>query len=234
MKGVLYLIPTPIAPESPDAVFTAFNPTLLQPIRHFVIEEIKSARRFLRKLFPDFPIDACQFTLLNEHTSKSEYADMLQPLLDGHNMGLMSEAGLPCVADPGWQIVALAHERGITVKPLAGPSSLMQGLMASGFIGQQFVFHGYLPVIPAQRVNMLKQIEKDALFRHYTQIFIETPYRNQQMLNSMVNTLRPDTWLCVASGIHTEQEFIKVLTIADWKATEVHLPKTPSVFLIYS
>jgi len=234
LKGILYLIPTPIAPDSADASFTAFDPAILLPLRHFIVEEIKTARRFLRKLYPDFPIDSCQFTLLNEHTVKADYPDLLQPAFDGFNMVLMSEAGLPCVADPGWQIVALAHEAGINVKPMPGPSSLMQALMASGFIGQQFVFHGYLPVIPAQRVNMLKQIEKDALNKHYTQIFIETPYRNQQMLNSIINALRPDTMLCIASGIQTEQESIVVQTVADWKMNDVRLLKTPSVFLIYS
>ena len=233
MKGTLILVPTPIAPDSPEASFTAFDPDILLPIRYFIVEEIRSARRFLRKLHPDFPIDACQFTMLNEHTHTSDYPEMLHSLEEGHDTVLMSEAGLPCVADPGWQIVVLAHQSNIIVKPLPGPSSIMQALMASGFIGQQFVFHGYLPVAPAQRAKALQMIERDTVQRHFTQIFIETPYRNQQMLNTLIKTLHPDTRLCVASGLMSDTEYIRSQTIAEWSMSKASLSKNPAVFLIY-
>lgn len=233
MNGILLLVPTPISPESAHAAFTAFDPAILLPVRHFIVEEIRAARRFLRKIHPDFPIDACKFTMLNEHTAGSEYPELVQPLEEGFDVALMSEAGLPCIADPGWQIVALAHQMKIQVKPLPGPSSIMQALMASGFIGQQFVFHGYLPVQPAQRVRALQMLEKDSLQRHFTQIFIEAPYRNQQMLKSILQTLHPETRLCVASGIMSDSESIISQSIDSWRLEPVTLSKQPAVFLIY-
>jgi len=202
-------------------------------VRHFIVEEIRAARRFLRKIHPDFPIDACKFTMLNEHTTGSEYPELIQPLEEGFDVALMSEAGLPCIADPGWQLVALAHQMQIRVLPLPGPSSIMQALMASGMIGQQFVFHGYLPVQPAQRAKALQQIEKDSMQRRFTQIFIETPYRNQAMLNTILQTLHPDTRLCVASGIMSDSESIVSQSIDSWRMKPVTLSKLPSVFLIY-
>lgn len=233
MKGILLLVPTPISPDSAHAAFTAFDPDILLPVRHFIVEEIRAARRFLRKIHPDFPIDACKFTMLNEHTTGSEYPELIQPLEEGFDVALMSEAGLPCIADPGWQLVALAHQLQIRVIPLPGPSSIMQALMASGFIGQQFVFHGYLPIQPAQRAKALQQIEKDSLQRRFTQIFIETPYRNQAMLNTILQTLHPDTRLCVASGIMSDSESIVSQSIDSWRMKPVTLSKLPSVFLIY-
>lgn len=232
-KGTLILLPTPIAAEADDAAFAGFDPAIIHPVRYFIVEEIRSARRFLRKIIPGFPIDESHFDLLNEHTPETEYQGMLLPLLEGHNVVLMSEAGMPCIADPGWQVVALAHQSGIRVKPLPGPSSIMQALMASGFTGQQFVFHGYLPVMPDQRAKALIQLEKDATLRGFTQIFIETPYRNQQMLNTMLRILRAETLICVATGLMTDDESITVQTVAKWRSSHLTLPKAPAVFLVY-
>lgn len=232
MRGTLLLIPTPIAPECSDATRLAFDPDILAPIRFFVVEEARASRRFLRKVFPVFPIDECNFSILNEHTPQHEIPEMLQPLLNGMNVALMSEAGLPCVADPGWQLVSLAHQAGIRVKPLPGPSSIMLALMASGFSGQQFVFHGYLPVIPDQRAKTLLNLEKDALIRNYTQIFIETPYRNQHMLTSLIRVLNPATQLTVALGLMSEMESVVSKPVSEWKRDSITLPKIPAVFLI--
>lgn len=232
MTGILILVPTPIAPESDDAARVGFDPERIVHVRHFIVEEARTARRFLRKLFPGFPIDSCQFSILNEHTPPGELPSMITPLLEGNDMVLMSEAGLPCVADPGWQVVALAHQASIKVRPLPGPSSLMQALMASGFTGQQFVFHGYLPVIPSQRAKSLLQIEKEATLHPYTHIFIETPYRNQQMLTTLIRILRPDTNLSVALGLMTTDETIISKPIISWKTDTPTLSKVPAVFLL--
>lgn len=232
-KGILYLIPTPLGDGPIEAIMPAGMAKRLMNIHHFVVEDLRTARRFLKKTDRSIDIDSLHFYELNEHSNEEEVGTFLAPLLKGYDMGLMSEAGTPCVADPGASLVALAHENSIRVVPLSGPSSITLALMASGFNGQQFSFHGYLPVDRKARQQALRKLEQDARHTNQTQIFIETPYRNMQMLESIIETLGPATKLCIAASLTTDDEFIRTLTIAAWKKQLPDIHKKPAVFLVY-
>ncbi len=232
-NGTLYLIPVTLGGDNINQVLPPDVVSLAQKLEHFVVENEKSARQFLGLIKHSKPIRELQFSTLNEHTDDKTLPDLLKPLLAGHNVGLMSEAGCPAVADPGAKLVALAHQKGIHVAPLVGPSAILMALMASGLNGQQFAFLGYLPVDKAERSQKLKEIEKRAQTHKETQIFIETPYRNMQMLEAILSTCHANTRLCIASQVSLPDEMMVTKTINGWKqGTLPDLNKKPTVFLL--
>jgi 16S rRNA (cytidine1402-2'-O)-methyltransferase len=189
---------------------------LTRKLRYFIVEDIRSARRFLRLIDKEFPINDSVFYELNEHTGESDITNYLEPIYNGSDIGVLSEAGLPGIADPGARIIALAHQKRITVAPLSGPSSIILALISSGLNGQNFSFNGYLPVKPAERSAKLRELEKKA-GEGYAQIFMETPYRNQKMLESLITTCHKNTLLCIAADITLPTETIKTMKISEWK-----------------
>jgi len=230
--GNLYLIPTPLGETGFDAGMPAYNLNIIRHISIFIVEELRTARRFLRKAGYHNDFEDITFHLLNEHTLDSEVDIMLAGTMEGNHTGLLSEAGLPCVADPGNIIVRLAHRKGIRVIPLSGPSSIMLSLMASGFNGQNFAFHGYLPVKPPERAKKLKDLENNVLQNSQTQLFIETPYRNQAMIESITKTCKPSLMLCIAVDLTLETEWISVKPVGEWKKQTPQINKRPAVFLL--
>jgi 16S rRNA (cytidine1402-2'-O)-methyltransferase len=232
-KGTLYLIPSLLGESPADTVFPPANIEIISHIRYFIVEEIRTARRFLKKVCPEIEPDRLTFTLYNEHTDSTELSSFLEPLLRGEDACILSEAGTPCVADPGSLVVRLAHESGIRVVPLTGPSSILLALMASGFNGQQFVFHGYLPIDKQDRKKRIREIEQDIIKKNQTQVFIETPYRNLQLFQAITETCQESTLLCVATSLTTVEESIITLTIKEWKKRKPELHKRPTVFLLY-
>jgi len=229
----LYLIPTPLAPETALAVLPAEVPDVINQLDVFFVENVRTARRFISELKLGKVIDTLTFHQLDKDTPEANTLAQLKQLLkEGKDVGVLSEAGCPGVADPGAVAVKLAHQLGIEVVPLVGPSSLLLALMASGMSGQSFVFHGYLPIDRAQRSKALKQVEKEAITRHQTQLFIETPYRNNQLLADMLVNCQPTTRLCIACELTSPNGFVKTLTIKDWKTQTLDLHKKPTVFLL--
>jgi 16S rRNA (cytidine1402-2'-O)-methyltransferase len=234
MKGTLYLIPSTLGDNSPVNVIPQIIPETADQLHHFIVEDIRTARRFLKKILPAINIDSLSFHILNEHTRPEEVASLLAPLLEGEDMGLLSDAGLPCVADPGALVVSQAHENGVKVVPLTGPSSVFLALMASGFNGQNFAFHGYLPIDKKERIAKIKDLEKDAYQHEQTQIFIETPYRNQQMMEALTETCLPQTKICIAIDLTLPGETILTHTTKQWNSNKwPDIQKKPAVFLIY-
>ncbi len=232
-KGTLFLIPVPLLAGKPHDFLPAAAIHAILSLRVFIIEDIRSARRFLRAVGYTGDFGDMIFHVLNQHTPPEELSDMLNDLSNGTDTGLLSEAGAPCVADPGNLVVAAAHRQEIKVVPLTGPSSLLLALMASGFNGQQFVFHGYLPVKNPGRINKIKEIEAEAYRRDQTQIFIETPYRNNSLLQSLVQTCREQTLLCVACNLGSHDELIISKPTLWWKSNQPDIHKKPAVFLLY-
>lgn len=233
MSPALYLFPVPLGNTSLDQVLPAFNREMIREIKHFIVEDIRSARRFLKKEDREIDIDSLTFYPLNKHTSPADLSGYLLPLQQGVPMGLLSEAGCPAVADPGADVVAMAQRKGLRVVPLVGPSSLILGVMASGFNGQSFAFHGYLPIEPAARSKRLKQLEQRAYSEDQTQLFIETPYRNNKMAEEILAVCRPQTRLCIAANLTCEGEFIRTRTVKEWRGHLPDLSKIPCLFLIY-
>lgn len=233
METALYLIPVTLGDTEISQVLPSYNAVVIKEIRHFIVEEIRTARRFLRKVDRDFPIDDCTFFEMGKHATPELFARYLIPLQEGHPVGVISEAGCPAVADPGADIVAIAQRKGLRVIPLVGPSSMIMSVMASGLNGQSFAFNGYLPVDDAERSKRLKTLETRAVNERQTQLFIETPYRNRKMFETFLRTLRPQTRMCIAAGITTSAEWIHTHTIAEWKKkTLPDLSKVPAIFLI--
>ncbi len=232
-EPALYLIPVTLGDTSHDHVLPAYNASIVGTIRHFIVEEIRTARRFLRRMDRNFPIDDCTFYEMGKHADTSRFAEYLRPISQGMSVGVISEAGCPAVADPGADIVLIAQRRGLRVVPLVGPSSMILAVMASGLGGQSFAFNGYLPVQDADRAKRLKQLESRAWSEGQTQLFIETPYRNRKMFDTLCSTLRGDTRMCVAAGITTDAEWIRTLPISEWKRTQFpDISKVPAIFLI--
>jgi 16S rRNA (cytidine1402-2'-O)-methyltransferase len=231
MKGRIYLIPVTLGGDDYTSVIPCKAIEITRNLRHFVAEEIRSARRFLRLIDKTFPIDSTVFFELNEHTAKADVESFLEPALNGFDMGLMSEAGLPGIADPGAALVSLAHQKKITVTPLSGPSSIILALISSGLNGQSFTFNGYLPVKPAERAAKLKEIERNA-YGGNAQIFMETPYRNQKMLEAILTTCGGNTMLCIASDITLPGESIRTMKISEWKKEIPELTGRLAVFVI--
>jgi 16S rRNA (cytidine1402-2'-O)-methyltransferase len=216
MKGRIYLIPVTLGGDDFLKVIPEKVLSLTRELRFFIVEDIRSARRFLRLIDKTFPIDDSVFFELNEHTGESDISEYLEPALNGNNIGLMSEAGLPGIADPGAKIVALAHKNKIVVTPLSGPSSIILALISSGLNGQNFTFNGYLPVKPAERTAKIKDLERKA-GEGCAQIFMETPYRNQKLLETLLTTCQHDTRLCIAVDITLPTETIRTMKISEWK-----------------
>lgn len=229
--GSIYLIPVPLGGNDYLKVIPEKVLELTRSLRYFIVEDVRSARRYLRLIDKRFPIDECEFFELNEHTPISETEHFLDPVLSGRDLGLMSEAGLPGVADPGALVVALAHRKKISVKPLAGPSSIILALVSSGLNGQNFTFNGYLPVKPAERSLRLRELMKRAK-EGYAQIFMETPYRNQQMLESVLNTCEPGTMLCIAADLTLPSESVGTMRIADWRKNPPDLKGKLVIFIL--
>ena len=231
--GTLYMVPVTLGDDNLSYVIPADVIKLIQSLEYFVVENEKSARRFLGSVKTNKPVRELNFQLLNEHSAEKNLPALIAPLLVGHDVGMLSEAGCPGIADPGATLAALAHRKGIKVAPLVGPSSILLSLMASGFNGQQFTFLGYLPSDKAARINKLKDIEKQSQRLNETQIFIETPYRNQHMLEDILASCGANTKLCIARNVSLETEFVVSKTIAEWEKSELpDLHKQPTVFLL--
>lgn len=233
METALYLIPVTLGETEISQVLPAYNHDVIVGIKHFIVENIRSARRFLKKVEKSIDIDTLTFYELNRHTDRKFIGEYLDPLKKGEPVGIISEAGCPAIADPGADVVAIAQSRGYKVVPLVGPSSIIMSVMGSGFNGQSFAFNGYLPVEVPQRIKALKKLEQKVQNENQTQLFIETPYRNAKMFETIINNLRPNTKLCIAAGITCENEFIKTLTIEKWKKQKMpDIEKVPAIFLI--
>ena len=233
METALYLLPVTLGDTAIDKVLPAYNAGIIREIKHFIVEDVRSARRFMKKVDREIDIDTLSFYPLNKHTSPEDISGYLNPLAEGHSMGVISEAGCPAVADPGADVVAIAQRRNLKVVPLVGPSSIILSVMASGFNGQSFAFHGYLPIEPNERSKRLKELEGRIYSEHQTQLFIETPYRNHKMLDDILKACRPQTQLCIAANITCEGEFIQTKTVKEWKGKLPELNKIPCIFLIY-
>ena len=233
MEPALYLIPVTLGETSIEQVLPSYNHEVIMGIHHFIVENIRSARRFLRQTDRTFPIDDTTFFEMGKHSDERAFSQYLQPLREGKPVGVISEAGCPAVADPGADIVGIAQREGLRVIPLVGPNSMIMAVMSSGLGGQSFAFNGYLPVDTTDRAKKLKMLETRAWTEGQTQLFIETPYRNEKMFQALLAALRPQTRLCIAAGITTQDEYIRTLRISEWKNTKLpDLSKIPAIFLI--
>lgn len=243
IETALYLIPVPLGDTPIEQVLPTYNREIIVQVRHFIVENVRSARRFLKKVDANICIDDLTFYELNQHTDRSRIDSYLVPLMEGKPVGIISEAGCPAVADPGADVVALAQRKRLKVVPLVGPSSILMSVMASGFNGQSFAFHGYLPIGDEARAARLKQLEQRVYAEDQTQLFIETPYRNVRLMQFLLKILRPQTRICLASNITCADEKITTLSVAEWRKLlpqgakeedlQRHVPRTPSMFLIY-
>lgn len=235
IETAIYLLPVPLAESDVDRVLPAYNREVILRLKNFVVENLRSARRFLKYIDRSIDIDSLNIVELNEHTALAEVAPMLDPLLKrGEPIGVLSEAGCPAVADPGADLVAVAQRHGCKVIPLVGPSSILLSVMASGFNGQSFAFNGYLPVERHERTRAIKQLQTRVTSEHQTQIFIETPYRNNRLIDELIHTLPNDFRLCVAANITGPDESIITDTINGWQKRKYDYAKTPTIFLIYN
>ncbi|UKI55890.1 SAM-dependent methyltransferase [Treponema succinifaciens] len=235
IEPALYLIPVTLGETEYQKVLPEYNKKILRGIKNFIVENRRSAIRFLKLADSSIDIDSLEFLELNEHSDLARISNYLDPLLKKKlPMGIISEAGCPAVADPGAAVVEMAQKKNLKVVPLSGPSSMIMAVMASGLNGQSFAFNGYLPVKPNERAAKIRQLENRAWNEKQTQLFIEAPYRNLKMLESILNSCRNETLVCVAAGLTTEQEFIKTLSVAEWKkSNEPPINKVPAIFLIY-
>ena len=233
MDVALYLLPVTLGDTTIESVLPAYNKEIILQIKHFIVEDVRSARRFLKKVDKDIDIDSLTFYTLNKHTSPEDISGYLKPLAAGLSMGVISEAGCPAVADPGADVVAIAQHKNLKVIPLVGPSSIILSVMASGFNGQSFAFYGYLPIEPTERIKMIKHLEQRIYSENQTQLFIETPYRNNKMAEDIIRNCRPQTKLCIAANITCEGEYIKTKTVKEWQGKLPDLSKIPCIFLLY-
>lgn len=231
-QGKLYLIPCPLGKVAPLAVLPISVKKTIEKIDHYIVEHEKDARRFIKSIVPDKKQSGLMISQINKFTQPEEIPPMLDPCQNGHDIGIISDAGCPGIADPGARAVKFAHEKGITVVPLVGPSSLLLGMMASGLNGQNFAFKGYLPIDREERKRTLKRLEKQSRDLGQSQLFIETPYRNNQMMESLLETLADQTQICVACDLTLPTEFIKTFSVDRWKKTKVDLHKRPTLFII--
>ncbi len=235
IEPALYLVPVTLGGTDYQKVLPEYNREIIRGIKNFIVENRRSAIRFLKLADSSIDIDSIQFLELNEHSDLSKISGYLDPLLKKKlPMGIISEAGCPAVADPGAAVVEMAQKAGVKVVPLSGPSSMIMAVMASGLNGQSFAFNGYLPVKPNERAAKIRQLENRAWNEKQTQLFIEAPYRNLKMLEAILNSCRNETRVCVAAGLTTGQEFVRTLSVAEWKKTaEPPINKIPAIFLIY-
>ncbi|MDD6209709.1 MAG: SAM-dependent methyltransferase [Bacteroidales bacterium] len=233
MQGSLYLIPVTLGDTPIARVLPSFNREIIVSLQHFIVENERTARRFLKKTEPSIDINSLIFYPLNKHTSPEEISSYLNPIESGFSVGLLSEAGCPAIADPGSDIVAIAQKKNIRTVPLVGPSSILLSLMASGFNGQSFAFHGYLPIEASQRLKAIKRLEQRIYTENQTQLFIETPYRNHKLIEELIKNCQPSTKLCIAANITCEDEWIKTFPVKQWSHQKFDLSKTPTIFLLY-
>ncbi len=231
--GKLYLIPTTLGGNEPLEVLPLSVKQVVERTNHFIVENEKTARRFIKKIVPRKSQSGLQIYKLDKFTTELETPHYLDACLQGENIGLLSEAGVPAVADPGSIIVQLAHQKNIRVVPLVGPSSIIMALMSSGMNGQNFAFNGYLPIEKSERKQKIKQLEKLSLERNQSQLFIETPYRNEKMFADLLQALTPTTRLCIAADITLSTEYIRTLSVKDWKNAAPDLHKKPAIFIIH-
>lgn len=232
-KGKLYLIPTTLGDNAPLEVLPISVKKVVEMVDDYIVENEKSARQFIKKISSGKSQPSLIINILNKYTQPSELPDFLNACEHGKSIGLLSEAGCPGIADPGAEIVKIAHKKNIQVVPLVGPSSILMALMASGMNGQNFTFNGYLPIDKSERKKALKNLEKESFNKKTSQIFIETPYRNNKMLEEICSTLNLETYVCLAVDITLPTEFIKTQTVREWKNTTVDLHKRPAIFIIY-
>jgi 16S rRNA (cytidine1402-2'-O)-methyltransferase len=232
--GKLYLIPTTLGEiENPFDVLPQTIKRSIELLDYYIVENEKTARKFIKSICPEKVQASLHLSALNKHTQDAEYKKMIQDCVEGKNVGLMSEAGCPGVADPGAVIVKLAHEKGIQVVPLVGPSSILLALMASGMNGQSFAFNGYIPIEAAEKKLAIKNLEKLSVSKNQSQLFIETPYRNNKILEDLLSSLHPETYLCVACDITLPTEYIKTMRVVNWKKTKIDLHNRPTIFIIH-
>lgn len=229
----LYLIPVTLGDSPIDQVLPPYNTEIISNLSYYIVENVRTARRFLKKCNPEIDINSLTFFELNKHTPEKAVSSYLAPLKAGESVGVISEAGCPAIADPGADVVAIAQQNGYKVVPLVGPSSILMSLMASGFNGQSFAFHGYLPIDGAERVKTLKHLETRAYNEDQTQIFIETPFRNDKLAEDILQQCKPQTKLCIAMNISCENEYIVTKKVGAWKNSLPKMHKQPCVFLIY-
>lgn len=233
MQPSLFLIPVTLGETSVERVLPIYNKDIILTIKYFIVENIRSARRFLKKIDSSINIDDLTFYELNKHTKPEQIESYLDPLSKGFSIGIISEAGCPAIADPGSDIVAIAQKKNFKVVPLVGPSSILLSLMASGFNGQSFAFQGYLPVDSSDRIKKIKQLEHLIHHDHQTQIFIETPYRNQKLVEDIIKNCMPSSKLCIAMNITCENEYIKTLPVKQWLKQLPDMSKQLCIFLLY-
>ena len=230
--GTLFLIPSPLADCDFTKIFPSYNSEIIQEIDYFIVEDLRTGRRFIKKLGMQKSIESLHFLTLNEHTKGTEMESLLQPLVDGNNLGLISDSGTPCVADPGNIIVSRAQQLGIDIIPLIGPNSILLALMASGLNGQSFAFSGYLPREQSERERQLRFLDNLIKKNNQTQIFIETPYRNNHVFKSILTVCDPATRLCLGVNITSENQMIVTMSVKKWKNKKIDLHKQPTVFLM--
>ncbi|MGB5555798.1 MAG: SAM-dependent methyltransferase [Flavobacteriaceae bacterium] len=231
-QGKLYLIPTTLGENEPLEVLPISIKRVIESTNYYIVENEKSARRFIKKISPRKSQPDLQLEVLNKFTEVELMPTFLKPCFEGQHVGIISEAGCPGIADPGAEVVKLAHEKGIQVVPLVGPSSILMSLMASGMKGQNFAFNGYLPIEAADRKRTLKELEKISIAKQQSQLFIETPYRNDKLIDDLLRSLSGNTRLCIACDITLATEYIKTMTVAEWKNNPVDLHKRPAIFII--
>lgn len=231
-QPTLYLIPVPLAEVDHSTCLPEYNRSVVSDLQHFIVENIRSARRFIRAAVRDKDIDTLTFYELNKHTAPETLAEMLHPLKAGHSIGVISEAGCPAVADPGSDIVALAQRQGIRVEPLVGPSSILMSLMASGMNGQRFAFLGYLPIDEGERSRAIREAEHRAVSLGETQIFIETPYRNERLVADLIRQCKPSTRLCIACEISSPNAIVETRSIGQWRGKTPSIHKRPTIFVL--
>jgi len=233
MSAKIYLIPTTLGDSPVENVIPQYVVDIINETQHYIVENIKTARRYLIKAGIKAKIDDLTFYELNKHSSSTEYESYLKPIKENKNIGIISEAGAPGVADPGADIVAIAHRKNIPVVPLVGPSSILLSVMASGLNGQSFAFVGYLPIKKPDRIKRLRELERRSQVENQTQLFIEAPYRNNHLFEDILNTCGSETKICIATDITLESEFIKTKSVKEWKKNTPNLHKRPSIFLIH-
>ena len=232
--GKVYMIPVRLGDDIKLEVLPISIKKIIEQTTHYIVENEKTARRFIKKISPDKSQPSLELSLLNKFTEEIELASFLDPCLQGHDVGVLSEAGCPGIADPGADIVRMAHEKNIEVVPLVGPSSILLALMASGMNGQGFSFSGYLPIDKQERKQKIKQLERISFEQNQSQLFIETPYRNEKLVEDLLSNLHPNTRLCIAVDITLKSEFIRTLTISEWKKTKREdLHKRPCIFILH-
>jgi 16S rRNA (cytidine1402-2'-O)-methyltransferase len=231
--GKLFLIPTTLGESNPLDVLPISVKNAVENLEYYIVENDKTARKFIKNIFADKVQSDLKLSTLNKRTEVTKLAAMLEPLSRGFSVGLMSEAGCPGVADPGAAIVKIAHEKGYQVVPMVGPSSILLAMMASGMNGQSFAFNGYLPIEKGEKKAAIKAFEKLSFDKDQSQLFIETPYRNNKFIEDLLQTLQPNTLLCIAADITLETEYIKTFRVAEWKKLKVDLHNRPAIYIIH-